>query len=157
MFVQSENHEKWPNPKYKTHTKTTGANLIGNVFSAARIVHLSVFCVIFCRSLFLLLDFFLLDIALSGLLRFMTFELPLQYLQTVLQKTGNSNKQGLIPRAPYVLLSSAIPHKHIRICTQMKHLSVIYQLNVISDFRMFVYRYARKNTLRICPYVVTVI
>jgi hypothetical protein len=61
----------------KTHTKIIEPSLIGNVFRGARIAQSSVFCVIFCRSLFLPLAVFLLDIALSGILRFKTFELPL--------------------------------------------------------------------------------
>ena len=60
----------------KTHTQIIEPSLIGNVFRGTRIAQSSVFCVIFCRSLFLLLAVFLLDITLSGLLRFKILNYP---------------------------------------------------------------------------------
>jgi hypothetical protein len=54
------------------------------MFSGVRVARSLVFCVMFCKSLFVILSFFLLAIVLSVLHRFTAFDYPLRYRQTFL-------------------------------------------------------------------------
>ena len=54
------------------------------MFSGVRVARSLVFCVMFCKSLFVILSFFLLAIVLSVLHRFTASDYPLRYRQTFL-------------------------------------------------------------------------